>query len=389
MADAGVLQREPVQRLRTNLWLAYSALLIPLSQLTAQAGGLHPNPRYLDAPVPPAFTIALAARQLASLFHLAETARAAFGGEADSDAGLIGHVKGIELLSSGDVVVLDDKLSQLRLFRATGAAKQRLGRPGRGPGEFSNPVSLTVDADGRIYVGDLSRAVQVFSPGPAGYRYERTLRLDIAPQAMCFLEGQLVVQGMLAQDASVLHLYDPSGRRLRSFGALYRSPNPLLNRQLGVGQVVCDPLRKLVFYSPRSAIGEVRAYRLDGSLVWRTAITGYRVNRIEDYRGGYRVTATPDGVNSLHQLTLLPGRGLLVQVAFRTRAALREAAAFTTLSSFLLDPATGRPLPLGTALPPILAASPREVALAFDDPVPRFEVRALRAPEVPGKGQNR
>jgi len=198
---------------------------------------------------------------------------------------------------------------------------------------------------------------------------------------MCFLDTLLVVQGVSQGQDPILHVYDPSGRRLRSFGVLYRSPNAGLNARFGEGHIQCDRQRGLVFYTPGSAIGEVRAYRADGALVWRTALTDYHVERIEDYgNNGARYSAGPDGVHSVHAFVLLPGRGLLAQVAFRTEEAMRSRIPFTTLHSFLLDPATGRPQPLGTVLPPIFASRAGEAVLAFNDPFPRFEVRGVQGP---------
>jgi len=364
---------------RERLWIVAALLATASARLAAQAPGVHPNPQYLDAPVPPAFAVALTARPVAAPFRLATTSRAAFGTESDSETDLLGSIKAIALLPSGDVLVLDDKRSEVRIFGLTGAPKQRLGRAGRGPGEFFNPLSLAVDAEGRLYVGDLAQTIQVFGPSPSGYRYLRTIRIEISANAMCFLDTLLVVQGARFGQDTILHVYDWSGRVLRSFGALYRSPNRLLNYQFGAGPIACDAQRGLVLYAPHSAIGEVRAYRTDGALVWRTAVTGYQVNRIEDYgRGGARVSGA-QGVHSVHTFGLLPGRGLLVQVAFRTEEALRDQIPFTTLHSFVLDPATGRPLPLGTVLPPIFAARAGDAVLAFNDPFPRFEVRGLRS----------
>ena len=362
---------------RVQLWLVAALLFTTPARLVAQAG-LHPNPQYLDAPMPPAFTIPLTARPTAAPFSLAATARAAFGSESDSGADVIGNIKDLALLPSGEVVVLDDKLSEVRIFGPTGAPRQRLGREGRGPGEFFHALALAVDDGARIYVSDLAHTIQVFGPSASGYRHLRTIRLEIAANAICCLDSLLVVQGIALGQDPILHVYDPSGRLLRSFGALYRSPNRLLNYQFGAGPIACDAQRGLVLYAPHSAIGEVRAYRPDGALVWRTAVTGYKVNRIEDYgRGGVRVSGA-QGVHSVHAFVLVPGRGLLVQVAFRTEEALRNQVPFTSLQSFLLEPATGRPVPLGTVLPPIFAASAREAVLAFNDPVPRFEVRGLQ-----------
>lgn len=361
--------------------LIASGLVPAASRLPAQALRTHPDPRYIDAPVPPAFTIALDARPVASPFRLTATVRAAFGSEADSDGGLIGHIRAAALAASGDVIVLDDNQRQLRVFDPGGAPRERVGRAGRGPGEFSEPLSLAVYADGRVFVGDLLLSVLVFAPTAAGIRYERTLRIGVAPRAMCFLRGQLVVQGVSYGQPAILHVFDRSGQRIRSFGALYRSPNRALNYQFGTGMIACDPVAGVVVYAPRAGIGEFRAYRANGSLAWRTTVTGYLNNRVEETPGGgYRISGTGKGAHSIHSLTLMPGLGVLVQIAYRTEQAFRDHTAFTTLHSFLLDPVSGRPLPLGTTLQPILASGTGEVVLGFDDPSPRFEVRSLRLP---------
>lgn len=372
--------RHRVARVRVDAvaWIIATLLLLPPGVAT-QTPSLHPDPRYLDSPIRPTFTIALSARAVAAPFLLAPNARAAFGGGGDEETDLLGHIQGAALLSSGEVVVLDDKMTRLRVFSATGLPEQSLGRAGRGPGEFSDPLSLAVDSRGALHVGDLRHSIQVFSHSTSGYRLERTLQVDVAVRGLCLLDSVMVIHGMQLRSASILHVYDRLGTRLRSFGVLYQSPNALVNHEFGAGRIACDSATGFVFYVPGGAIGEVRAYRLDGSLVWRTVLSGYRVNRIEDYRGGIRIATNQAGVNFVRALTLLPGRGLLVQIAYRSAQALREGVDYTSLTSVLLDHVTGRPSALGTSLPPIVAATRGEVVLGYDDPAPRFEVRAIRA----------
>ncbi len=344
---------------------------------SAQAPDLHPNPRYIDAAIPPSFTVTVTARGATPPFRIGDPERASFGGDPAAEADFLGRVTGIVLLPDGDIAVLDDRLSELRIFGPRGESRQRLGRAGRGPGEFWHPVSLAVDGGGRLFVGDLSRALNVFSKSGMGYRHERTVRLDVAPLSMCFLDGLLVVHGTGLAETSILHLFAPSGQRERSFGAFYRSPNRVLNSRLSEGRVVCDPERHLIYFAPRRATGEVRAYRPDGTLAWRTLVTGYLVNRIEGLPRGYQVTVLDHGVHALHSLTLLPSYGLLLQVGYRDLAALSDGAPYTLLSSFLIEPASGRPRALGSALPPIAAARPGEVAVTQDDPAPAFRVRTV------------
>jgi hypothetical protein len=358
--------------------IVLSGLVLRVGPLLAQRPGLHPDPRYIEAPIPPSFTIAVTAGAAALPFSLAPRPTAAFGSESDSAGVAIGEITAALILPTGDVVLLDGKESTLRFFAAAGRPKQRFGRAGRGPGEFFHPLSLAVDRTGRLFVADLAHAVQVFAPSPAGYRYERTLHIEVAAHGMCFLDTLLVVQGMKLGEDPIFRVYDSAGRPVRAFGSLYRSPNAILNYLFPDGHITCDSRRGLVFYAPSSVIGEVRAYRVDGTAAWRTVLAGYKVNRVEDVEQGYRVVTGPE-VHSVQALTLMPGRGLLLQVAMRTSQALRERLPYTNLRSFLLDVATGRP-PLGDRLPPILAAGEGDVVLAFEDPVPRFEVRRLVRP---------
>jgi hypothetical protein len=209
----------------------------------------------------------------------------------------------------------------------------------------------------------------------AGPEYE----FSVIGFAAAMRSGSVFVSGSALGEDPIIHVYDRLGHRIRSFGALYRSPNRVVNARVAMGKLVCDSGNQLVLHTPRIGVGEVRAYRTNGSLVWRTLLTGYRVSRIEDGPGGsVRASPSPNGVHSLQGMTLLPGTGLLLQLAFRSPQALSDRTPFTTLHSFLLDSRTGRLSPLGTTLPPILAAGAEEVALVFEDPVPRFEVRMLR-----------
>jgi hypothetical protein len=176
-----------------------------------------------------------------------------------------------------------------------------------------------------------------------------------------------------------VHVYDAQGLQLQSFGRLYSSQNVLLNQELGYGQIACDEERSLIYYAPSAAIGEIRAYSASGRLAWRTTFDGSRSNIITDMPDmGYRVAVSPDGAHSLIGLLILPGKGLLVQWTYRTLQELKDRQAYGTVISFLLNPETGAPLPLGNGLPPIRAVGSAVALVGLEDPAPRFEVRPLR-----------
>lgn len=58
---------------------------------------------------------------------------------------------------------------------------------------------------------------------------------------------------------------------------------------------------------------------------------------------------------------------------------IKRRADFSVLTSFLLDPANGHAVSLGTSLPLIVDATASRVLEVSHDPYPRFEVHALSA----------
>ena len=61
-------------------------------------------------------------------------------GEEDSPTGYLFRVQGVRGLSDGSVLVVDGGSRSLRFFDSDGHLVSRVGRKGKGPGEFENPV---------------------------------------------------------------------------------------------------------------------------------------------------------------------------------------------------------------------------------------------------------
>ncbi len=358
------------------------ALVLANQDATSQIVQRHPDRRYVQVAVAPRFSTGLTDEPAFLPFRLGVTPVAAFGSELDSEDVLIGNVLDAVITPQREIAVLDDKLFRLRVFDPQGRPTQSLGREGQGPGEFARAVlSLTADRSGNLLVADLARSVKVFSKGPNGYAYAEAISLSVSAQSMCMLGPLLVVNASTAAGPQLLHTFQRDGTRVSAFGSFYRSPNTSLNYQYNTGFVACDEDRNLIYFAPRGGFGEVHAYRPDGTLVWRTTIEGFRSNTVEDKEsGGTRVQVAPGGVHTVFTLTLLPGFGLLLQVRHRTPTDLEQKAWFSTLTSFLLDPTSGRPTPLGTAVPPITAATAQHCVVVAEDPVPRFELRTISQP---------
>lgn len=82
----------------------------------------------------------------------------------DIPSGTLERPIGIAVSPSGDVYVTD-ALQRVVRFSPDGAFQAEWGRPGEGPGEFSNAVGVAVGRDGVVYVSDYHRdRIQTFSP---------------------------------------------------------------------------------------------------------------------------------------------------------------------------------------------------------------------------------
>lgn len=351
------------------------------SDLTDRARALtsdphvHPNPAYVDQSLKPAWSVGMGDPPVILGFSLGRTLAPRGDVEGVGDDS-IGRIADGLILPAGEILLVNDALQVLWRYGPDGAQRQLIGRPGQGPGEFRGPRSATM-VRGALAVLDAGIGLQFSVPAGDGFTFSRGVRLTLEADDLCVLDSALVVQGTAA-GLPILHLFSQQGELNRSFGQIYNSPNISINEAIGsTGRLVCDGDNKLVIYAPRGALGEVRAYRTDGTPVWRTIFANFRANRMEDHPGGWRVTVSPDGVHSLHALTAIPGRGLLVQWTYRTYDEIVARASYGTILSYLLNPVTGEPIGPDTTLPPILAATDSTVLVAYEDPEPRFEVRAL------------
>jgi DNA-directed RNA polymerase subunit RPC12/RpoP len=63
---------------------------------------------------------------------------------------------------SGNIYALEDHMESIFKFAPDGKYINRFGGKGKGSGQLSSPSNIAVDGQGRVYVSDLGRGVQVF-----------------------------------------------------------------------------------------------------------------------------------------------------------------------------------------------------------------------------------
>lgn len=269
---------------------------------------------------------------------------------------VFGEVRGASVDRAGTVYVLDSRASEVRVFDRAGRYVGKIGGPGREPGQFVGAQSLAVDVRGSVYVGDLTRRVQVFEADESGLRYSRTLHVAVAPLSMCFIGRHLYVHGAGPHDDYLIHAYDRLGRHIRSFGRAYKLSTSLVNSVLSRGRIACDEIHGLVVYAAASFFGEVQAYDETGKLIWLTAIDGFRPMTLSVERDGFMIAVPATGYHFVRSLVHVPNDGLVYQVGFGTPDSRRLSQPYEHLETYLLQSSSGKGGYAGDSLPQIAAA---------------------------------
>lgn len=214
---------------RRSISVLMLATGLPIASVPAnQQPGRHPDVRFIDQSLPATNTIRLSGPQGPTGLRLGP-ASATIGVEHGADHLLFNRINGVAITRAGHIVIMDSKLSELRVFDRSGKFVERIGRAGDGPGEFRNPAAMVVTPRDEILVVDLRRRLSTFVKGPEGYRISHTVTLPFGVQSMCYLRNELVAASRSERDSAVVAVLDATGAVKRRFGRLYTSPNAFVN----------------------------------------------------------------------------------------------------------------------------------------------------------------
>jgi hypothetical protein len=179
---------------------------------------------------------------------------------------------------------------------------------------------------------------------------------------MCVLDNTLFVSGVEADDSTAVKAYDMRGRRIASFASTYRSPNALVNSQLLPGRVECDEENQMVLLSAASALGEIRAYRPDGTPVWAAIVSNFIPVRVLDIdSSGYSVETPAGGHHRIAAFRLISPGTLLLQVEFVGSRSVGTPV--RRVETVLVDATTGKASSTSFAYP-VFAAATNDLAVS-------------------------
>ena len=118
-------------------------------------------------------------------------------GSDSAESYRLGQVGDVAVTSTGDIVVIDQSVAQLRVFDRNGAFRRLFSRDGRGPGELSRFSSAVLVGDGdSLFVPDPSdRRITVFAPDGS---FGRVIPTTTLPQGKSWLlldDGRVLQRG--------------------------------------------------------------------------------------------------------------------------------------------------------------------------------------------------
>lgn len=103
------------------------------------------------------------------------------GSEAREEYSFVA-ISGLAFAADGRIVVTDLRDHVVRVYERSGQFVYRIGRQGAGPGEFTFPVSATIDNEGLLWVrDDGNRRFNAYELAPARATFRTSVRYDHAP----------------------------------------------------------------------------------------------------------------------------------------------------------------------------------------------------------------
>ena len=102
-------------------------------------------------------------------------------GDSEDDDVLFGYIQDVDVDSKGITYVVSYGYAAVQTFSESGSFLRDIGRPGKGPGEFSEVRSVYVDETDTLFVWDFKeRRITVFSPDD--YHVVDEVRVPNGPQ---------------------------------------------------------------------------------------------------------------------------------------------------------------------------------------------------------------
>lgn len=238
------------------------------------------------------------------------------------DTEVFGIISDVRAGPDGSLLVLDRQSAAVSWFSVEGEYLGGIRSRGAGPGELAGPSALDISGSGSVLVIDPPNArYSFYEIGPGGLQHTEsigTLSSSVnTGRHVCSVNGRRFVRDV--QGEFGIHEFDRQGRILRSFGEVelareeeFGRVTSLVSTQRNSGHLLCiDDQRMIVSLDTYTA--GVRAYSLDGELMWRTESEGFYPIHFAAVDGGMRFEVGPDGFHLGESILRWTDDSILIQ----------------------------------------------------------------------------
>lgn len=271
----------------------------------------------------------------------------------------------MDITTSGEMFLLDKRRSMLIHFDSSGSYTGRIGRKGRGPGEFMNAQQVRVYNDSLLLVSDLTK-IELFDIY-SQTKHIRTVNMQHGVSSICsvgdtlftfsnqFLHHRQINSNSVEE---IIHAYKiKSFDHLYSFGKSYKSSYPDIVQRLTAGNISCDEYSGTVFFLFQF-VPVMHAYSAEnGNLKWSIRFDDLFLPKVKTELNddGIRFSySTHDATNDyfLHPVSI-NDQYLLLQIS----RSFQDKNEDDFIASFIIDSATGKGTYVSNDLPHIMAVS--------------------------------
>ena len=290
---------------------------------------------------------------------------------------LFGRVRDVSIDDAGNILVLDDQTSEVRVFASDGRHLQTFGGLGDGPSEMRGATAIQSLPDGRLLVLGRPRRGKLFERTPAGYRVIRPLEVMVdAPDAACSIDPAhaFVAGGTGAQRSAVHKVSVETGELVNHVGIGYVFDDWAVRGMIATGTIGClegAATRRFVFHAS-AFLPFVRAYRAsDGLLLWVARLEAFMQTRLVTPRGGGIIVRSDQVRDEVSSVQPVPPAHLIVQ----TSGFAPSERDPSSVSTYLVDVETGSGALISDELGNLLSVTTDRYVFLGNHPFPQLEVR--------------